>query len=181
MVTPRGLEPLLPPWKGGVLTAWPRGHWFIFFMVAANGVEPLTLRVWTVCSSQLSYAAMKKRICIFGCGSRIWTYDLRVMSPTSYQAAPSRDVSNWASLSSDHFKKWCRGPESNRYGRKDRRILSPVRLPVPPPRHFFVRPLAQGTSVIIRPSIDNVKLFWKKYFYLFSMTKWRYAAPSRLS
>ena len=26
MVTPRGIEPLLPPWKGGVLTAWPRGH-----------------------------------------------------------------------------------------------------------------------------------------------------------
>ena len=25
MVTPRGIEPLLPPWKGGVLTAWPRG------------------------------------------------------------------------------------------------------------------------------------------------------------
>ena len=25
------------------------------------------------------------------CGSRIWTYDLRVMSPTSYLAAPSRD------------------------------------------------------------------------------------------
>ena len=26
MVTPRGIEPLLPPWKGGVLTAWPRGQ-----------------------------------------------------------------------------------------------------------------------------------------------------------
>ena len=23
LVTPRGFEPLLPPWKGGVLTAWP--------------------------------------------------------------------------------------------------------------------------------------------------------------
>ena len=35
MVTPRGIEPLLPPWKGGVLTAWPRGHisisyWLLF-------------------------------------------------------------------------------------------------------------------------------------------------------
>ncbi len=28
----------------------------------------------------------------FGCGSRIWTYDLRVMSPTSYQTAPSREM-----------------------------------------------------------------------------------------
>ena len=26
-----------------------------------------------------------------GCGGRIWTYDLRVMSPTSYQTAPPRD------------------------------------------------------------------------------------------
>ena len=26
MVTPTGFEPVLPPWKGGVLTAWPRGH-----------------------------------------------------------------------------------------------------------------------------------------------------------
>ena len=30
---------------------------------------------------------------------------------------------------------WCRGPESNRYDFEGRRILSPVRLPVPPPRH----------------------------------------------
>ena len=27
-----------------------------------------------------------------GCGSRIWTDDLRVMSPTSYRAALSRDI-----------------------------------------------------------------------------------------
>ena len=27
-----------------------------------------------------------------GCGRRIWTYDLWVMSPTSYQAALSRDI-----------------------------------------------------------------------------------------
>ena len=28
----------------------------------------------------------------YGCGSRIWTSDLRVMSPTSYQTAPSRGI-----------------------------------------------------------------------------------------
>ena len=27
-----------------------------------------------------------------GCGNRIWTYDLWVMSPTSYRTAPSRDI-----------------------------------------------------------------------------------------
>ena len=84
-------------------------------MVAAHGFEPRTHRVWTDCSSQLSYAAMygasdrdwtgdliltKDTLCrlsytstmndhftvIFcGCGDRTWTCDLRVMSPTSYQ------------------------------------------------------------------------------------------------
>ena len=26
MVTRTGFEPVLPPWKGGVLTTWPTGH-----------------------------------------------------------------------------------------------------------------------------------------------------------
>ena len=26
VVTPTGIEPVLPPWKGGVLAAWPRRH-----------------------------------------------------------------------------------------------------------------------------------------------------------
>ena len=34
----------------------------------------------------------------FGCGGRIWTYDLRVMSPTSYQTAPPRDNSNYKAI-----------------------------------------------------------------------------------
>ena len=25
-VTPTGIEPVLPPWKGDVLTSWPRSH-----------------------------------------------------------------------------------------------------------------------------------------------------------
>ena len=84
-------------------------------MVAAHGFEPRTHRVWTDCSSQLSYAAMygasdrdwtgdliltKDTLCrlsytstmndhftvnFCGCGDRTWTCDLRVMSPTSYQ------------------------------------------------------------------------------------------------
>ena len=76
-------------------------------LVAAHGFEPRTLRVWTACSSQLSYAAkleLMTRIELvtlslprirsadwatsayeIGCGGRTWTSDLRVMSPTSYQ------------------------------------------------------------------------------------------------
>ena len=63
-MTRTGLEPMLPPWKGGVLTTWPTGHikgavkMLRLCLVAAPGFEPGTLRVWTECSSQLSYAAM---------------------------------------------------------------------------------------------------------------------------
>ena len=39
----------------------------------------------------------------YGCGSRIWTCDLRVMSPTSCQ------------LLHPAMSFWCRGSESNRY------------------------------------------------------------------
>src|SRR5215469_3535322 len=41
------------------------------------------------------------------------------------------EVSNSAGL-----KCWCREGESNPQGTKYRRILSPLRLPVPPSRHF---------------------------------------------
>ena len=50
--------------------------------------------------------------------------DLRVMSPTSCQTAPLRDII------------WCRKPGSNRYEIKSHGILSPGRLPIPPFRHM---------------------------------------------
>ena len=50
-------------------------------------------------------------------------HDLRVMSPTSCQTAPLRDI-------------WCRKPGSNRYEKKSHGILSPGRLPIPPFRHM---------------------------------------------
>ena len=52
------------------------------------------------------------------------------MSPTSYQTALSRD-----NIFSDNSFKWCLGPDLNRHGKKFHRILSPVRLPISPPRH----------------------------------------------
>ena len=71
LVTRTGLEPMLPPWKGGVLTAWPTGHFDALFcaiykkritscviMVAAMRFELMTYRVWTDRSNQLSYAAI---------------------------------------------------------------------------------------------------------------------------
>ena len=53
LVTRTGIEPMIPPWKGSVLTSWPTGH-----IIAAVGFEPTTNRVWTEYSSQLSYAAI---------------------------------------------------------------------------------------------------------------------------
>ena len=63
LVTRTGLEPMLPPWKGGVLTAWPTGLIYktkfpCFCMVAAMRFELMTYRVWTDRSNQLSYAAI---------------------------------------------------------------------------------------------------------------------------
>ncbi len=34
-------------------------------------------------------------------------------------------------------EEWCPGPESNRHDRNGRGILSPLRLPVSPPGHYF--------------------------------------------
>ena len=39
MVIPRGIEPLLPPWKGGVLTSWPRDQ-----MAPPVGLEPTSIK-----------------------------------------------------------------------------------------------------------------------------------------
>ena len=92
-------------------------------LVAAHGFEPRTLRVWTACSSQLSYAAIWSwwpglnwwpypyqgyalptelhQQYLVGCGGRTWTTDLRVMSPTSYQLLHPAMLSWWMGLDSN--------------------------------------------------------------------------------
>ena len=63
-------------------------------------------------------------------------HDLRVMSPTSYQAALPRDIKLYINLA-----------EENGAGSRDRTgtrkkshgILSPGRLPIPPFRHIVFR------------------------------------------
>ena len=83
-------------------------------MVAPAGIEPATQGFSVLCSTDWATKPKKMAVptrielaifCVtgrrdnryttepsFGCGGRIWTYDLRVMSPTSYQAAPPRDI-----------------------------------------------------------------------------------------
>ena len=55
-------------------------------MAVQTGLEPAISSVTDWHVNQLHYWTIN-----IGCGSRIWTYDLRVMSPTSYQTALSRD------------------------------------------------------------------------------------------
>ena len=56
-----------------------------FQMVVPVGIEPTTQGFSVLCSTDWATEP-------FGCGRRIWTNDLRVMSPTSYQTALSRDI-----------------------------------------------------------------------------------------
>ena len=65
VVTPTRIELVLPPWKGDVLTAWPRSRIYSVrtessyrIVVAAVRFEPTTCRVWTGRYNQLSYAAI---------------------------------------------------------------------------------------------------------------------------
>ena len=51
---------------------------------AQNRNRTSDTRIFSPLLYQLSYLGIN-------CGSRIWTYDLRVMSPTSFQTAPPRD------------------------------------------------------------------------------------------
>ena len=86
----RDSNPRPPAWQAGILTNWTTRPKLFSSVFLENNLN---------------------------CGDRIWTCDLRVMSPTSYQTAPPRDSINetiltmpyaWktASISERLFKKW---------------------------------------------------------------------------
>ena len=84
----RESNPRPADYKSAALANWATPAPKIFLeMVSREGLEPSTSGLWDQRSNQLSYLDTLK----IGCGNRIWTYDLRVMSPTSYLAALFRD------------------------------------------------------------------------------------------
>ncbi len=92
LVTPTGFEPVLPPWKGGVLTAWPRGH-IIIFSELPSGLEPLTSSLpWkcSTCWAMEAFCCQLKWLLSFrdnGSAGRIRTYDRSVNSRVLYHWA----------------------------------------------------------------------------------------------
>ena len=56
------------------------------------GIEPTTRGFSVLCSTNWAIWAFSLCLRHKNCGGRIWTYDLRVMSPTSFQTAPPRDI-----------------------------------------------------------------------------------------
>lgn len=83
-----GIEPPTHGFSVRCSTNWATEPSIHLKMAVRTGLEPATSCVTGRHSNQLNYRTNKDK---FGCGGRIWTCDLRVMSPTSYRTAPPRD------------------------------------------------------------------------------------------
>ena len=109
MVGRSGFEPLNPKER---IYSPPRLAsslpFLIIELMARDGIEPPTHGASIHCSTNWATEP--------NCGSRIWTYDLRVMSPTSYHAAPPRVIKKrtirYAVLSVKLFTFLFRQPEN---------------------------------------------------------------------
>ena len=84
-------------------------------------------------------------------------HDLRVMSPTSYQAALLRDIKLW--------QRFVGAGDRGRTGTilSYHGILSPGRLPIPPHRRIARESLLTSVHVILSHHFSFVNLFLK-YF-----------------
>ena len=85
----------VPDIKKAILT----NHWnekynyeFLNIKNAQNRNRTSDTRIFSPLLYQLSYLGIDLILNKSSSGDRIWTYDLRVMSPTSFQTAPSRDM-----------------------------------------------------------------------------------------
>ena len=74
-----------------------------------------------------------------------------------------------------HFpKKWCPEPDLNRHGKKFHRILSPVRLPISPPRHKNLLSLTRIRLYNNQSHLSSIfssffkLIYFQSYIFLFS-------------
>ena len=125
-------------------------------MVPRKGFEPSTLRVWTACSSQLSYLGKL----VAGAGFEPTTFGLWARRATGLLYPAIKYFKNI---------KWCLGPDLNRHGIKYHRILSPVRLPISPPRQ--INHLQFRTKNIIHYLHDYVNLIFYNFLELCTVVK----------
>ena len=89
MVSHTGIEPVTPWLKVKCSTDWANDSHY----GAGNEVRTRDIQLGRLTLYQLSYSRTSLSLFVhFGCGGWIWTNDLRVMSPTSYQAALLRDI-----------------------------------------------------------------------------------------
>ena len=80
-----GFEPPTTWLKVRCSTDWASAPYFFTWWMPRTGIEPVTRGFSVLCSTNWAIWALSS-------GDRIWTYDLRVMSPTSFQTAPPRDI-----------------------------------------------------------------------------------------
>jgi hypothetical protein len=90
LVTLPGIEPGIPPWKGGVLTAWPQGQ---YFLVAGEGFEPPAFGLWARRATRLLHPAsiVSPTTSFFWC---------RESESNRYGVLPPQDFKSCASASS---------------------------------------------------------------------------------
>ena len=81
----RGFEPRTTWLKVKCSTNWANIPYFFSLKMPRTGIEPVTRGFSVLCSTDWAIWAKSS-------GDRIWTYDLRVMSPTSFQTAPPRVI-----------------------------------------------------------------------------------------
>ena len=101
----RGFEPRTTWLKVKCSTNWANIPYAVFVALqlswkanAQSRNRTSDTRIFSPLLYQLSYLGLHK-----SSGDRIWTYDLRVMSPTSFQTAPPRGKKiKWAEMDSNH-------------------------------------------------------------------------------
>ena len=97
-MTPTGIEPVLPPWKGDVLTAWPRSHWCLekrFFRFSRDDLASVG-----VVLSHLTDSSSRSS------PSRARTYNNSVNSRVLYHWAIEENSRYLSKCTTDKIMRW---------------------------------------------------------------------------